>query len=127
MAEVRETITHLFSLGRFDDVRVDATLEGERVALRYDISPIHPVTRIRFAGADAPGIDQGALRRAIVDRYGVSPPVGRGADMIRLLVTSAATSTPPSQSARKPNTRPNVQRWSFRSSRATALALAPSP
>ena len=28
MAEVRETLTHLFSLGRFDDVRVDAALEG---------------------------------------------------------------------------------------------------
>ena len=81
MAQVRETITHLFSLGRFEDVRVDATLENGGVALRYDISPIHPVTRIRFLGADAPGIDRDALRRAIVDRYGVSPLVGRAADM----------------------------------------------
>jgi outer membrane protein insertion porin family len=85
MAQVRETITHLFSLGRFEDVRVDAMLEGERVALRYDLSPIHPIRTIRFAGASAPGIDRGALRQAIVDRYGVSPPIGRAADMTRLL------------------------------------------
>jgi outer membrane protein insertion porin family len=85
MAQVRETITHLFSLGRFEDVRVDAMLEGERVALRYDLSPIHPIRTIRFAGAGAPGIDRGALRQAIVDRYGVSPPIGRAADMTRLL------------------------------------------
>jgi outer membrane protein insertion porin family len=85
MTEVRESITHLFSLGRFEDVQVDATLEAGRVALRYEISPIHPVTRIRFVGAGAPGLDRGALRQAIVDRYGVAPPVGRSADMTRLL------------------------------------------
>ncbi len=85
MTEVRESITHLFSLGRFEDVQVDATLEAGRVALRYEISPIHPVTRMRFVGAGAPGLDRGALRQAIVDRYGVSPPVGRAADMTRLL------------------------------------------
>jgi multidrug efflux pump subunit AcrA (membrane-fusion protein) len=49
MPAVRDTITHLFSLGRFDDVRVDATVvEANRVALRYELSPIHPVTRIAF-------------------------------------------------------------------------------
>jgi outer membrane protein insertion porin family len=85
MTQVRETITHLFSLGRFEDVRVDAMLEGGRVALRYDLSPIHPIRTIRFAGARAAGIDRGALRQAIVDRYGVSPPIGRAADMTRLL------------------------------------------
>src|ERR1700730_5232141 len=45
MAAVRETITDLFSFRRFEDVQVDATLEGERVALRYDLTPIHPVTK----------------------------------------------------------------------------------
>jgi outer membrane protein insertion porin family len=86
MVQVRETVTHLFSLGRFDGVSVDATLENGRVALRYDLIPIHPVARIRFEGPlGAPGIDQGALRRAIADRYGVSPPLGRVADMTRIL------------------------------------------
>ena len=86
MVQVRETVAHLFSLGRFEGVSVDATLENGLVALRYELSPIHPIARIRFDGPlRVPGIDHGALRRAIVDRYGVSPPLGRAADMTRIL------------------------------------------
>jgi outer membrane protein insertion porin family len=81
MSAVRDTITHLFSLGRFDDVRVDATaVDASRVALRYELSPIHSITRIAFAGKlDVPGVDTGQLRKAVVDRYGASPPIGRAA------------------------------------------------
>ncbi len=86
MIQVRETVAHLFSLGRFEGVSVDAALEDGRVALRYELIPIHPVARFRFDGPlGVPGIDQGELRRAIVDRYGVSPPLGRAADMTRIL------------------------------------------
>ena len=86
MIQVRETVAHLFSLGRFEGVSVDATLDNGAVALRYELIPIHPVARIRFEGPlGVPGIDLGALRRAIVDRYGVSPPLGRAADMTRIL------------------------------------------
>jgi outer membrane protein insertion porin family len=86
MAQVRESVTHLFSVGRFDDVRVDAALGDGRVALRYELSPIHPVTRVSFAGQlRAAGIDVGQLRRAVSDRYGASPAVGRAADMSRTL------------------------------------------
>jgi outer membrane protein insertion porin family len=89
MVQVRESVAHLFSLGRFEGVSVDATLENGRVALRYDLVPIHPVARIRFEGPlDVPGIDQGELRRALVDRYGVWPPLGRAADMTRILGVS---------------------------------------
>ena len=41
MLDVRESVAHLFSLGRFDDVRVDASVEGGGVALRYELTPIH--------------------------------------------------------------------------------------
>ncbi len=86
MAEVRDSVTRLFSLGRFEDVRVDAALENGRVALRFDLSPIHPVTKIDFEGPlKATGVDVGALRRAIADRYGATPAVGRAADMTRTL------------------------------------------
>ena len=91
MAAVRESISHLFSLGRFEGVRVDATLDNGRVALRYDLTPVHPVTRIQFVGdTDAPGIDSNALRRAITDRYGVTPPLGRAPEIARLLEQSLA-------------------------------------
>jgi outer membrane protein assembly factor BamA len=87
MASVRDSISHLFSLGRFDDVRVDATLaDAGRVALRYELSPIHPVTRIQFTGPlSVPGIDIGQLRRAVVDRYGTSPPLGRVEELKQLV------------------------------------------
>ena len=86
MLQVRETMAHLFSLGRFEGVTVDAVIDEGRVALRYDLIPIHPVARIRFDGPlGVPGIDQGELRRALIDRYGVSPPLGRAADMTRIL------------------------------------------
>jgi outer membrane protein assembly complex protein YaeT len=86
MIQVRQSISRLFSLGRFEDVIVDAALDNGRVALRYDLRPIHPVTRIRFAGdVDAPGVDESALRRAIVDRYGVTPLLARAADMSRII------------------------------------------
>src|SRR6185295_10634041 len=48
MVQVRESIGQLFSLGRFEDVSVDASLENGRVELRYLLTPIHPVTRLRF-------------------------------------------------------------------------------
>jgi outer membrane protein insertion porin family len=86
MTEVRETVAHLFSLGRFEGVSVDAALADGAVALRYELVPIHPVARIRFAfSGSASGIDTGALQRAIVDRYGVSPPLGRLSDMTRII------------------------------------------
>jgi outer membrane protein assembly complex protein YaeT len=87
IAQVRESIAHLFSLRRFEDVRVDATLEDGKVALRYDLVPIHPVARIRFEGdvVNAPGVDVGVLRQAILDRYGTSPPLGRLAEMTRII------------------------------------------
>jgi outer membrane protein assembly complex protein YaeT len=89
MIEVRESDTHLFSLGRFDDVRVDASSEGAGVALRYELSPIHVVSKIEFAGNfQAPGIDTGELRRGLVDRFGTSPPLGR-VDQLSLAIATA--------------------------------------
>ena len=87
MLEVRESVTHLFSLGRFDDVRVDASPEGAGVALRYELSPVRVVSKIEFAGnVQAPGIEVGELRRALVRRFGTSPPPGR-ADQLSIVIS----------------------------------------
>ena len=85
MAQVRESITHLFSLGRFEDVRVEASLTNGAVTLRYDLSPIHPVAAIRFEGTRVPGVDANALRRAVTDRFGATPPLARSTEMTHLV------------------------------------------
>ncbi|HYM23918.1 MAG TPA: POTRA domain-containing protein [Vicinamibacterales bacterium] len=91
MAQVRETIAHLFSLQRFESVSVDAALDGGRVTLRYELAPIHPVTAITFAGSmKAPGIDEGALRRALADRFGTTPSAGRLSEMVRVVSDALA-------------------------------------
>ncbi len=91
MLQVRESIAHLFSLGLFEDVQVDAALDGGRVALRYELVPVHQITRIRFAGnTGAPGVDVGVLQRALTDRFGITPPSGRAAEMARVVTDALA-------------------------------------
>jgi outer membrane protein insertion porin family len=84
IAAVRETITHLYSLGRFDDVRVDAEhAPGGGVALKYLLTPIHAVSEVEFHG-DL-GLSESALRRRMADRFGATPSVGRAADVASTL------------------------------------------
>ncbi len=84
MADVRESIAHLYSLGRFQDVQVDAS-DGSSggVALRYNLIPLHTIQRIGFTGRVE--LSEGMLRRTVTDRFGESPPVGRAEDAARLL------------------------------------------
>jgi outer membrane protein assembly complex protein YaeT len=86
MLDVRESAAHLYSLGRFEDVIVHASIERDGVALVYDLIPVHPIARIVLAGAmNVPGIDERRLRRALSDRYGASPMAARAPDMARLI------------------------------------------
>jgi outer membrane protein assembly factor BamA len=80
LTDVRETITHLYSLGRFDDVQVDAehTPDGG-VALRYLLTPIHAVSDVEFKGNL--GVSESALRRRMTDRFGPTPRIGLAADV----------------------------------------------
>ncbi len=68
MADVRDSIWHLFSLARFSDIRVDASPREGGVALRYELAPVRVVDRIEFRG-DL-GLSRGRLRDAIAERYG---------------------------------------------------------
>ncbi len=82
MADVRESVAHLYSLGQFEDVRVDASLTANAVALRYELSPVHPVSGIAFAWkSSADGVDEDALRLAAVTRGGTSLRVSRAAEV----------------------------------------------
>ena len=53
MTAVRASITHLFGLGRFQDVRVEAIDAPGGVSLRYDLVPLHSVQRVDFRGTPA--------------------------------------------------------------------------
>ncbi len=79
--EVRESITHLFSFGVYDDVRARASLVEGGVALVYELVPQRPVEDIVFNGAQGPGLDAGRLREMLEERFGRSPRVSRVADM----------------------------------------------
>ena len=50
MRQVRESVTHLFSLGLFETVEVDGSLLGDGVALEYDLIPLQVIERIEFEG-----------------------------------------------------------------------------
>lgn len=83
LAEVRESITHLHSLGRFQDIQVDATGVADGVELLYNLIPLHHVERVDLAGTL--GLSTDMLRRTISDRFGVTPPVGRASEVARAL------------------------------------------
>jgi outer membrane protein insertion porin family len=86
IADVRASVTHLFSLGRYENVRVHASASAGGVAVIYELLPLHPVAGIVFTGISRlEGVDEGRLRRAITERFGATPRIARAADMARLL------------------------------------------
>ncbi len=50
MRQVRESLTHLFSLGEYEDVQVGGRLIGEGVVLDYELVPLAVINRIEFDG-----------------------------------------------------------------------------
>jgi len=83
MALVRETIVHVMSMGRFLDVRVEATSSGDGVAVVIDVVPLRDVQRLVFRGSL--GLSEAMLRAAAIERFGASPPVGRADDIARTI------------------------------------------
>lgn len=81
--EVRRTIDRLFDLGRYEDIRVRASLEGGGVVLVYELVPVHRVQALEFLGRG--DVDESRLRAAVIDRLGPTPLVGRAADAARIL------------------------------------------
>jgi outer membrane protein insertion porin family len=85
--DVRETITHLVSLNRFDDVRVFREDARGGVRLRYVLYPSHPVDRLEFRGTL--GVSQDDLRRVVRERFGTSPPQAPRADAVAMVLREA--------------------------------------
>jgi outer membrane protein assembly complex protein YaeT len=80
---VRDTIAHLFSLGRFEDVRVHGVPEAGGVAIRFELVPVRSVERIEFRGRT--GLDDGVLRRAVTERFGPAGAATRAGDVVEFL------------------------------------------
>jgi outer membrane protein insertion porin family len=65
---VRESLAHLYNLGRFDDVAVMGVTEGTGVRVVFALTPAHPIDRIEFRGRL--GLDRRALERAVLEQFG---------------------------------------------------------
>ena len=80
MEQVRESILHLFSLGQFRDIQVDASEHNGGVALRYLVLPVRLVKAFEFRGL---GLSRRLLRNELRARYGelagARPRAWRGA------------------------------------------------
>jgi outer membrane protein assembly factor BamA len=82
-ADVRETITHLYSLTRYEDVQVYEEEASGGVRLRYVLVPVHAVDRIEFRGML--GMPEDVLRREVAQRFGQAPPASRADELARSL------------------------------------------
>ena len=83
MQEVRETLSHLTSLNRFEDVQVLQEPTAGGIRLRYVLFPLHPVDRIEFRGTL--GLPEREIRRVITERFGAAPPAARLDDVTEAL------------------------------------------
>jgi outer membrane protein insertion porin family len=83
MATVRESMSHLYSLGRFQDIQVETFEVPGGINVRFNLIPIHVVERVEFRGNVGLGKDD--LRRAVTDRFGSTPSPGRGAEVAQML------------------------------------------
>ena len=81
--QVRESLLHLFTLGRFRDVQVDAASLQQGVALYYDLIPLQGVERLEFQGLL--GLQRNQLREAIAERYGQNPRVDLADEAVQAL------------------------------------------
>ena len=84
IAAVRESIAHLYTLGRFQDVQVEAIeTAGNLLELRYNLIPVRAVERMEFRG-DL-GMSEGRIREVVTERFGRAPQPGRVAEVTRTL------------------------------------------
>jgi outer membrane protein assembly factor BamA len=65
---VRESLTHLFTSGRFEDVAVTAEPESGGVRIVFGLIPVHPIDRMEFRGSL--GLDRRTLERGVLEQFG---------------------------------------------------------
>ncbi len=85
MGEVRESMAHLFGLGLYQDVQVDASLRDTGVVLTYNLIPAQRFRRIAFSGQL--GVPEAELRRVVLERHGSSLSLARANQVMSTLQT----------------------------------------
>jgi len=83
MVAVKETIGHLISLNRYEDVQPVSEPVANGIRLRWVLFPLHPIDRIEFSGAT--GLSESDLRRVVTDRYSGPPTEGHVDEAVDLL------------------------------------------
>lgn len=82
LSDVRVSIAHLFSGGRFEDIRVHAEAAGSGVSLIYELVALPVVTGVAFVGLDrVSGVEEKDLRRMVGERFGARPRVSRSPEI----------------------------------------------
>ena len=71
----RETIAHLMSLSRYEDVQVLSEPVSGGVRVKYVLIPRHPIDRVQFTGTVA--LSEDDLRRVVTERFGTAPSATR--------------------------------------------------
>ena len=84
MRQVRESLTHLFALGRYEDVQLSASRGSDGVILRYDLIPFGLVERVVFEGET--GVSEDDLLEAIARTYGTGFEVERADSVADILL-----------------------------------------
>lgn len=74
--EIRSSLARLASVGRFENVSVDATDVGDGVDVVFRIVPRHPLTGIDVADGET-GLAPRTLRARVLQRYGGIPTTVR--------------------------------------------------
>ncbi len=85
MIDVRESMAHLFGLGLYQDVQVDASLRDTGVVLTYNLIPAQRFRRIAFSGQL--GVPEAELRRVVLERHGSSLSLARANQVTSTLQT----------------------------------------
>jgi outer membrane protein insertion porin family len=106
--DLRESESHLWSLGRYDNIQVFATATPTGVNVLFKLTPRHPIDSIRFT--DDTGLPASELDRLLRDRYGGLPTRQLPQDVAQVLASllqdegyTLATVTPTIEETHNPD------------------------
>ena len=85
ISEVRESLTHLFSLGRYGGISVNAYARDDGVALSYDLQVFSVIDRVELIGNTELPAEE--LRREVIRNYGENFPESVVASVVETLGT----------------------------------------